>query len=91
VSRRGPFDRIEDRFGKWKFEDDFTGIVGDFQYGIENTLLFAVGFENFPNCRSCHAPGVIRIAQNLSLRVEDQFFADAGVEKISRHETDFSG
>jgi hypothetical protein len=38
VPRRRAFGWIEDRFGKGEFEDNFTGVVGDFQNGIENAV-----------------------------------------------------
>lgn len=90
MPRRGPLDLIEDRFGKRKLEDDFTGIVGDFQNGVENTALFAVRLENFTDRRSSGVPGVIRVAQHFSLGIEDQFVADAGIKKISGHGGDLS-
>jgi coenzyme PQQ precursor peptide PqqA len=81
---------VEDRFGKGKFQHDLPVIVGHFQDCVEKACLPALCFQDFPDRRPRHVPGVIGIAQFLPLGIEDQFGTDTRVEEISRHGRDFT-
>jgi hypothetical protein len=77
---------IEDGFGKRELQHNLPFVVGYFEDCIQHARLTAFGFQQLSDRGSRNLPGVIGIAQILTLGVEDQFLPDPGVEVISWHE-----
>lgn len=83
---RGLFRWPLDRFGEGKFQYDFAVVIGHFEDGTQHARLVALGFEQLPDRSSRNLPGMIGIAQFLTLGVENQLFSDPGVEVIFWHD-----
>jgi hypothetical protein len=77
---------IEYRFGKGKLENDLTFVVRHFENRIQQATAGVLGFQQFPDHRARDFPGPVGIAQLFAFGIGDQFVADSGVEKKSRHE-----
>jgi hypothetical protein len=77
--------RIEDGFGKGKFEDDLAFLIGHFENRIQKTTPCVFGLQQFPDHGARDFPCTIRISQLFAFRIGDQFVGDTRVEKISGH------
>lgn len=68
-----------------KLQDDVPFLIGDFDHRIQEAGLRTFGAQQFQDHGSRGIPCAVCVAQHFAFGVGDQFIADAGVEKISRH------
>src|SRR6266404_1656711 len=85
VSCDGRVRKVQDRFGKRKFQDYLAFIVGHFEDRIEEAGLCAFGLQQLPDHCPRNFPCAVGIAQLFALGIGNQLAADTGVEEIPRH------
>ena len=76
--------RRDQRFRKWKLQDQFSMFVRHLQSCCQQVWLTALIPQNFQDHCSGHLPSVIRVAQNRALRVGNQVGTLVGRLAIAR-------
>lgn len=82
----GNVGRIDYRLGKRQLQHDLAGFVADFENRLEQVRRSGFIAQKLSDRDAGNFPGMIRVAQLFSFRIEQQFCADTGIEKVPGHD-----